>query len=389
MGFGELQGHFVFDLSQAVYTTEGASNFIEVPVFAQFEGSDVRSLDVAFKFNQNKLAYNTSIAIASDLELVAAYNTDDEFVRLIATRNTSESITDGAVIAHLKFEILDECSAVFSTDFNSLSSWLNGEVAGYRFIDGSTLPDPIQIVSAAPYCVGSPVEFSYSDVIDGNVIETYNWQFGDGSSAIGQDVSVSITAPGATPITLSMTAANGCTYQVAGEVFVSTSPVASFTYTFDANTSLVTFDNTSTISSGNVSNYNWDFGDNNTSTEVDPTYTYASSGTFTVTLTATSALGCSSTYETQVNATVGVEESVADVVMQVYPNPAADKAFVISSVKGVMVVVDQKGRKVLNSINITPNNAHMIDSSSWAEGMYQVVVTTSAGSRTTRLVKVN
>jgi len=383
------QDTILFDLSQAVYTTEGASNFIEVPVFAQFEGSDVRSLDVAFKFNQNKLAYNTSIAIASDLELVAAYNTDDEFVRLIATRNTSESITDGAVIAHLKFEILDECSAVFSTDFNSLSSWLNGEVAGYRFIDGSTLPDPIQIVSAAPYCVGSPVEFSYSDVIDGNVIETYNWQFGDGSSAIGQDVSVSITAPGATPITLSMTAANGCTYQVAGEVFVSTSPVASFTYTFDANTSLVTFDNTSTISSGNVSNYNWDFGDNNTSTEVDPTYTYASSGTFTVTLTATSALGCSSTYETQVNATVGVEESVADVVMQVYPNPAADKAFVISSVKGVMVVVDQKGRKVLNSINITPNNAHMIDSSSWAEGMYQVVVTTSAGSRTTRLVKVN
>ena len=389
LNVANAQDSILIDLSQAVYTTEGASNFIEVPMIAQFTGSDVRSLDVAFKFNQNKLAYNSSIAIASDLELVAAYNTDDQFARLIATRNTSEAIADGVVIAHVKFEVIDECSAVFSTDFNSITTWLNGEVAGYRFIDGATLPDPIQIVSAAPYCVGSPIELGYADVIDGNTIETYNWQFGDGTVATGQEVSVSITAPGATPITLSMTAANGCTYQVAGEVFVSTSPVAAFTYTFDANTSLVTFDNTSTISSGNIANYNWNFGDNNTSTDADPTYTYASAGIYTVSLTAISALGCSSTYETQVNASVSVEELVADFVMQVYPNPAGEKAFVVSSVKGVMVVVDQSGRKVLENVNITPNNAHMIDSSTWAEGMYQVVLTTSTGSRTTRLVKVN
>ena len=383
------QDSILFDLSQAVYTTEGASNFIEVPMIAQFTGNFLGSFDVAFKFNQNKLGYDSSIGIAPDFEVVSSLNSNDEYLRIVASRITSEVIANGDVIAHIKFEILDECSAVFSTDFNSITTWLNGEVSGYRFIDGATLPDPIQIVSAAPYCVGSPVEFSYGDVIDGNVIETYNWQFGDGSSAIGQDVSVSITAPGATPITLSMTAANGCTYQVAGEVFVSTSPVASFTYTFDANSSVVTFDNTSTISSGNISNYNWSFGDNNTSTEADPSYTYASAGTYTVSLTAISALGCSSTYETQVNATVGVEESAAGFALQLYPNPAGEKAFVVSSVKGVLVVVDQAGRKVLESVNITPNSAYMIDSSSWAEGMYQVVVTTSTGSRTTRLVKVN
>ena len=383
------QDSILFDLSQAVYTTEGASNFIEVPMIAQFAGNFLGSFDVAFKFNQNKLGYDSSIGIAPDFEVVSSLNSNDEYLRIIASRITSEVIASGDTIAHIKFEILDECSAVFSTDFNSITTWLNGEVSGYRFIDGATLPDPIQIVSAAPYCVGSPVEFSYSDVIDGNVIETYNWQFGDGSSAIGQDVSVSITAPGATPITLSMTAANGCTYQVAGEVFVSTSPVASFTYTFDANSSVVTFDNTSTISSGNISNYNWSFGDNNTSTEADPSYTYASAGTYTVSLTAISALGCSSTYQTQVSATVGVEESVAGFALQLYPNPAGEKAFVVSSMKGVLVVVDQAGRKVLESINITPNSAYMIDSSTWAEGMYQVVVTTSTGSRTTRLVKVN
>jgi len=347
------------------------------------------SFDVAFKFNQNKLAYDSSIGIAPDFEVVSAFNSGDEYVRVTASRITSQVIADGDVIAHIKFEIIDECSAVFSTDFNSISTWLNGEVSGYRIIDGATLPDPIQVVSAAPYCVGAPVEFSYADAIDGNLIETYNWQFGDGSSATGQDVSVAITAPGSTSITLSMTAANGCTYQVGGELFVSTSPVASFTYAFDANTSLVTFDNNSTISSGSISEFNWNFGDNTTSTDADPTYTYANSGIYTVTLTATSALGCSSTFETQVNASVGVNELVADNAIQLYPNPAGEYVRVISTFEGSLYVVDQSGRKVLNEVRVAPNTTLLLDSSSWAEGMYQVVVTGMNDSRSVRLVKVN
>ena len=383
------QDSILFDLSQAVYTNDGVSNFIEIPMIAELVGTDVRSLDVALKFNQNKLAYSSVIAIASDLELVSNFNTADEYVRLVATRNIPDAFANGSVIGHVKFEVLDECSAVFSTDFNSISTWLNGEVSGYRIIDGATLPDPIQVVSAAPYCVGTPVEFSYADAIDGNVIETYNWQFGDGSSASGQAVSVAITAPGSTSITLSMTAANGCTYQVGGELFISTSPVASFTYAFDANTSLVTFDNNSTISSGNISEFNWDFGDNTTSTDADPTYTYANSGIYTVTLTATSALGCSSTFETQVNASVGVNELVADNAIQLYPNPAGEYVRVISTFEGSLYVVDQSGRKVLNEVRVAPNAALLLDSSAWAEGMYQVVVTGMNDSRSVRLVKVN
>jgi hypothetical protein len=383
------QDTILFDLSQAVYTTNGTSNFIEVPMIAQFIGNDLSSLDVAFKFNQNKLAYDSSMGIAADLEVVAALNGDDDYVRLVATRNTNEALTNGSVIGHVKFEILDECSAVFSTDFNSVSTWLNGEQCGYRFIDDATLPDPIQIVTAAPYCVGSPVEFSYSDMIDGNMIETYSWQFGDGSVATGQDVFVSITAPGATPITLNMTAENGCTYQVASEVFISTSPVAGFTYTFDPNTSLVTFDNTSTISSGNISNYDWNFGDNTSSTESDPTYTYASSGIYTVTLTATSAIGCISTFEAQVNASVGINEAVNDAILQLYPNPTNEKAVVISSEEGRLTIMDQAGRKMVDSEKVSPSIARMIDTSSWAEGMYQVVLITPSGNRTARLIKVS
>ena len=384
-----VQDTVIFDLSQAVYTNNGTSNFIEIPMIAQLSGNDLGSLDVALKFNQNKLAYDSAIGIASDLDMVVSFNSNDEFVRLIATLNNEETLTNGAVIGHLKFEILDECSAVFSTDFNSITTWLNGEQSGYRFIDGATLPDPIQIVSAGPYCVGSPIEMSYGDMIDGNMIETYNWQFGDGSNANGQNVAVIITAPGATPITLNITAINGCTYQVAGEVFVATSPVASFTYTFDANSSMVTFDNTSTIGAGSIAAASWNFGDSNTSTDLDPTHTYTSSGIYTVSLTVTSAAGCTSDYSQQVNASVGVAEVSRDVQIQMYPNPIVNEAFILSSEDGVLMITDAAGRIFIERARITPNTPQRIDTSEWAEGMYQIVIITSEGARSTRMVKLN
>jgi PKD repeat protein len=379
----------IFDLSQAVLTNDGVSNFIEVPVIAQLVGSNARALDVAMKFNQNKLAYNTAITIATDVEAVANYNTADQYVRLTATRNTEVAFANGDVIAHIKFEILDDCAAVFSTDFNSISTWINGEAIGNRIIDGATPPAPIQIVSAAPYCAGSPIELSYSDMIDGSMITNYAWQFGDGTTATGQNVSVSITASGATPILLSLTAANGCSYEVPSEVFVSTSPVATFAYAFDAGTGIVTFDNNSTISAGSIASYAWNFGDTNSSTDADPTHTYAASGAYNVSLTATSAVGCSSTFELAVNASVGVEEMNEVLPVAIYPNPATNAVRVESAVEGLLFVLDQSGRKVMDGIRIAPNVSYMLDVATWAEGMYQVVLVNGTESGAVRLVKVN
>ncbi len=57
-------------------------------------------------------------------------------------------------------------------------------------------------------------------------------------------------------------------------------PVAAFTFT--ANELTVTFSNTST----DATSYSWDFGDGNTSNEVNPVHTYAEGGTYNVKLTA-------------------------------------------------------------------------------------------------------
>ncbi|MDO8367243.1 MAG: PKD domain-containing protein [Saprospiraceae bacterium] len=58
----------------------------------------------------------------------------------------------------------------------------------------------------------------------------------------------------------------------------------SFHFTTNGNT--VIFDDQSTAD-GNITGYEWDFGDGNTSTEQNPTHTYAAPGTYNVCLTIT------------------------------------------------------------------------------------------------------
>lgn len=48
--------------------------------------------------------------------------------------------------------------------------------------------------------------------------------------------------------------------------------------------------------SSDATTYNWDFGDGDTSTEIDPQHTYAGEGSYTVTLVASDALGQTSTF---------------------------------------------------------------------------------------------
>ncbi|WP_412560217.1 PKD domain-containing protein [Winogradskyella sp. MIT101101] len=74
-----------------------------------------------------------------------------------------------------------------------------------------------------------------------------------------------------------------------------TPPTAEFTFTngeLVEDFTIVTFAN----QSSNATMYSWDFGNGDTSTEVDPVYTYPGEGSYTVTLVASDALGQTSTF---------------------------------------------------------------------------------------------
>ena len=65
-------------------------------------------------------------------------------------------------------------------------------------------------------------------------------------------------------------------------------PTARFIYVVgEDNGLMVTFTNVSL----NADTYSWDFGDEESSTEMSPSHTYAADGTYDVTLTATNSGG--------------------------------------------------------------------------------------------------
>lgn len=70
------------------------------------------------------------------------------------------------------------------------------------------------------------------------------------------------------------------------------SPIPDFTFNQNCVGTVNAFFNTSTIGSGTITDFLWNFGDNGTSTLEDPTHLYANAGSYPVTLIVTSDQGC-------------------------------------------------------------------------------------------------
>jgi hypothetical protein len=80
------------------------------------------------------------------------------------------------------------------------------------------------------------------------------------------------------------------------EITIQTPPQASFTFTISNN--IVSFTDTS---SGNPTQWRWNFGDGASSTEKNPVHMYTAAGSYVVRLTATNAFGSG-----EASATVGI-----------------------------------------------------------------------------------
>jgi gliding motility-associated-like protein len=162
-------------------------------------------------------------------------------------------------------------------------------------------PAPVADFTATTACATAPLTFTNTSTVVSGSTPTWSWDFGDATSSTLQNPSHTYATGGTYNVTLTVTTAAGCTNSIVKTVTVNPKPVASFTANNMCYVGSVTFTNTSTIASGTISSYNWDFGDATTSTLQNPTHVYSTAGTYNVTLTATSALGCSTTTTVAVN----------------------------------------------------------------------------------------
>jgi gliding motility-associated-like protein len=157
-------------------------------------------------------------------------------------------------------------------------------------------PAVIQIVSPTVQIKNVPaggcVPYTYTtdaDVSAVDGVDTYTWDFGDGTVITGTDPKVShlYTATGKYNITLTVTTKGGCTVtatEVDG-VKVGTPPAASFSLsaTDVCASEAVKFTD---LTPQPVDEWSWNFGDGTTSPLQNPSHTFADSGNYVITLTA-------------------------------------------------------------------------------------------------------
>nr|MBA3664531.1 PKD domain-containing protein [Bacteroidota bacterium] len=155
-------------------------------------------------------------------------------------------------------------------------------------------PAPAPLFNAPSACVNASVNFTNNSTISSGSINSYTWTFGNGGSSQLMNPSVTYVSQGNYPVSLSVTSNQGCVASVTNPVTIYPLPVAMFNapnVCFGTNTN---FSNLSTISSGSISTYSWDFNNDGTpdNTSNSPSFQYPAPGTFTVSLAATSGFGC-------------------------------------------------------------------------------------------------
>ena len=134
-------------------------------------------------------------------------------------------------------------------------------------------------------CGAFTVSYTNQSTGSGN---TYLWTFPGGIPATSTQVNPTVTylSVGTRNVTLTATNASGSDTETKFDyISILQNPIADFTSSVDGNTVDFTFTGSAADS------YAWNFGDGNTSTQVNPTHTYTANGTYVVTLTASNECG--------------------------------------------------------------------------------------------------
>jgi gliding motility-associated-like protein len=173
-------------------------------------------------------------------------------------------------------------------------------------------PKPVASFTPSNACLVDSAHFVNTSLVSSGSITKYKWDFGDGDTSIQTSPFHHYTAPGSYAVTLYVNSDQGCKDTVTDSVTIYPRPKADYSVPGVCLNDSSRFTNSSSVSTGNIISYAWDFGDGNTSASVSPAHLYASSGTYNVKLIVTTDHGCTDTVSKQA---------------MVYPKPAASFTF--------------------------------------------------------------
>lgn len=170
------------------------------------------------------------------------------------------------------------------------------------FADSATVtvtvkPKPVAAFSTSDDCVNDTTFFTDLSTSLG-AINSWNWDFGDGSTSGDSDPIKVYLANGTYDVTLIVGNDSGCTDTITQAI--TPRPIADSDFSFDTLGCLgepVQFVDLSTLVTGTIVDWTWQFGDGGTSNQQNPQHIYNLPGTYTVLLITTTDAGCIDTME--------------------------------------------------------------------------------------------
>jgi PKD repeat protein len=169
-------------------------------------------------------------------------------------------------------------------------TWVNSFTFG---CDGGGNPPPTAVIDV-PSCTDLDCDFNGGNSMDDTGISAYDWKFGDGNTGSGVAPNHVYAAEGAYNVSLKVTDDDGATdtanYSLEVDDGINNPPNAVITSIIcDNATRSCSYNGTgSSDSDGEISTYDWDFGDTSSgSSGATTNHSYAAYGSYTVRLTVT------------------------------------------------------------------------------------------------------
>ncbi|MFH1313015.1 MAG: S8 family serine peptidase [Candidatus Eisenbacteria bacterium] len=164
-----------------------------------------------------------------------------------------------------------------------------GRIDAYAALTYGGTP-PVAEFSGSPTAGCVPLTVNFTDLSTGET-DTWDWTFGDGGTSTAQNPSHQYNNPGNYTVGLTVSGTNGSDAEIkTGYIQVDSAPVGAFYGTPTSGDSPLTVDFFDQ-STGNVTSWDWNFGDGGISMAQNPTYEYANDGDYTVSLTVTGPCG--------------------------------------------------------------------------------------------------
>ena len=385
-----------------VYLKLGTANWI--PFFAGLPNVVVTELDIHYDVNPvNSLLRAGTFGRGlweSDLYSTSTPAPVADFI----ADNTTVSIDDVVTFTDLSSGVIDSWSwnfgdGVLSTDQNPTHTYTAAGlytvsliVSGANGSDTEIKADyitvnalaPISDFEATPLSGNAPLLVNFTSLSTGE-IDSYFWEFGDGGNSLEQNAVYQYLTPGNYTVSLTVTGVGGVDTESKTdyiEVLAIDPPVVDFSAnpTSGASPLLVTFTN---LTTGDVDQYNWEFGDGDMSEDENPVHTYLTVGNYSVSLKATGPGGSDEELKIDyILIPVGIDNQ-AESAYIVYPNPVSQTLQIVFPDKQQrnLTLTDASGNQVLEMTSTQDKD--QLDMSKLSTGIYWLTITEKGSVKAT------